>query len=307
MRPNLFSEEGFFYRGNLHSHSTRSDGMLEPEQLCDAYKKNGYDFICLSDHLVGIYGYPITDTSEFRDNHFTTLMGAEVHSGAMGNGELWHLLAVGLPTNFKPPEAPNFKPIDGMESAASVAQRCRDAGAFVAIAHPQWSGLTLNDARSITAAHAVEIYNHGCYVGAGRGDGFSILDLLLTDGKKINLIATDDSHFTEPDHFGGWVMVKAKRNNPDTLLTALKAGHFYSTQGPTFQDIELFDNEIIIKCSPCTTIILAGKGSAAEARHGQSMTRASIKLDRFYKHDWLRVTIVDAAGQRAWSNPIWRC
>jgi hypothetical protein len=34
--------------------------------------------------------------------------------------------------------------------------------------------------------------------------------------------ATDDAHFFEPDHFGGWVMVKAVENIPDALLTALK-------------------------------------------------------------------------------------
>jgi hypothetical protein len=47
----------------------------------------------------------------------------------------------------------------------------------VAVAHPQWSGLTLDDARSMMgAAHAVEAYNHGCHVGADRrtGSAFSI-------------------------------------------------------------------------------------------------------------------------------------
>ena len=199
----MFSCDGFFFRGNLHSHSTRSDGKLNPKQVCEEYKNNGYDFICLSDHFLGIYDYPITDTSEFRDTEFTTLLGAEVHSGKMENGDLWHILAVGLPLTFTPPNTPNFKPFEGMESAGNLAQRCRDAGAFVSIAHPQWSGLTLNDARSITSAHAVETYNHGSAIGADRGDGFSILDLLLADGKKLNLIATDDSHFTESDHFGG--------------------------------------------------------------------------------------------------------
>ena len=34
------------------------------------------------------------------DAGFTTLLGAELHSGAMANGELWHILAVGLPEDF---------------------------------------------------------------------------------------------------------------------------------------------------------------------------------------------------------------
>ena len=38
-----------------------------------------------------------------------TLIGAEVHSGSMLNGELWHLVAIGLPLDFSPPETPNRK------------------------------------------------------------------------------------------------------------------------------------------------------------------------------------------------------
>jgi hypothetical protein len=98
------------------------------------------------------------------------------------------------------------------------------AGAFVAIAHPQWSGLTLADARTIGAAHAVEVYNHGCFAGCDRGDGWAINDLLLSEGRRITAVATDDAHFSEPDHFGGWVMVKAEENEPEALVAALKAG-----------------------------------------------------------------------------------
>ncbi|MEM6467678.1 MAG: phosphotransferase, partial [Pseudomonadota bacterium] len=29
-------------------------------------------------------------------------------------------------------------------------------------------------------------------------------------------------------------------------------------------------------------------------------------LSRFENSPWLRVTVVDAAGKRAWSNPYWR-
>ncbi len=193
----FFSAPGRFYRGNLHTHSNRSDGALPPEEVCRRYKAEGYDFLALTDHLIGAYDYPITDTAPFRDDTFTTLLGAEVHSGAMQNGELWHLVAVGLPADFDPPDAPGFLPHPGMESAAALAERCRAAGAFVAIAHPQWSGLTQEDARTIEAAHAVEIYNHGCAARCDRGDGFHMLDLLLSEGSELTAIATDDAHFTD--------------------------------------------------------------------------------------------------------------
>lgn len=303
----IFTAPGRFWRGNLHTHSNISDGALDPAEVCRRYAAEGYDFIALTDHFVGRYGYPIADTRSFRSERFTTLLGAELHSGAMQNGELWHILAVGLPTDFAPSNSPDFKPVPDQETGAEIAARAMSAGAFVAIAHPQWSGLTMEDARALKSAHAVEIYNHGCHTGCDRGDGASIADLLLTEGRHLSLIATDDAHFTEPDHFGGWVMVKATENTPEALLAALKAGQFYSSQGPELRGIRIVDGTVEVECSSASSVIVQGQGSAAIARHGNSMTRTSLQLDaRCSASSWLRITVVDAAGRRAWSNPTWR-
>ncbi len=301
-----FQAPGRFYRGNLHTHSTLSDGALDPDEVCRRYRAEGYDFIALTDHFIGMFDYPIADTRPYRTDTFTTLIGAELHSGAMENGDLWHILAVGLPEEFNAPNAPGFLPEEGQETGPQIARRALEAGAFIAIAHPHWSGLTLADARSLDAAHAVEIYNHGCAVGADRGGGGHVLDLLLSEGRDLTVIATDDAHFTEPDHFGGWVMVKAEANDPVLLLAALKRGDFYATQGPEIRDVEMTKAEIIVDCTAVTTVIVQGHGQAAHAVHGTSMTRAAVPLNRFYNSDWLRVTVVDAAGKRAWTNPIRR-
>lgn len=305
MPSDLFARPGRFWRGNLHTHSTLSDGALPPDEVCRRYRAEGYDFMALTDHFIGAYGYPIADTVPFRTNSFTTILGAELHSGAMANGDLWHLLAVGLPAGFTPPHAPGFHPVAGQESAPDIARRARAAGAFVAIAHPQWSGLTQDDARGIDAAHAVEVYNHGCATGCDRGDGFHMLDLLLSEGRALTAIATDDAHFSEPDHFGGWVMVKADENDPEALLDALKAGAFYSTQGPEIRGIELGRDTLTVRSTAAAAVMVQGHGSAAAAVHGASMTEASVALDRFHRSPWIRVTVVDRAGRRAWSNPIW--
>jgi hypothetical protein len=125
----------------------------------------------------------------------------------------------------------------------------------------------------------------------------------LTEGRRLTLIATDDAHFSEPDHFGGWVMVKAAANEPEALLSALKAGHFYSSQGPELRNVVVTGNDVQVEMSACASMIVQGAGTAAKAVHGHSMTHATLPLDRFAQSDWIRVTVIDAAGKRAWSNP----
>ncbi|MFT4149494.1 MAG: CehA/McbA family metallohydrolase [Paracoccaceae bacterium] len=300
-----FANPGRFWRGNLHTHSNRSDGILTPEEVCRRYRAEGYDFLALTDHFVGLFKYPITDTTGFRTEGFTTILGAELHSGAQENGELWHILAVGLPAGFAPPDAPHFNVVPGMESGPEIAARAVAAGAFVAIAHPQWSGLTLADARSIAAAHAVEIYNHGCAMGCDRADGATVADALLSEGRRLTLIATDDAHFHEPDHFGGWVMVKAERNEPDALVQALKDGAFYATQGPELRDVRVEGRKIVVECSAARAVVFLGAPMNATSVQGLSLTRAEIPLNRFEGSPFVRVSVIDAAGRRAWSNPVW--
>ena len=292
-----FALPGRFYKGNLHTHSNRSDGALEVEAVCSAYRAAGYDFIALTDHFLHRYGHPIVDTRALRDDRFTTIIGAELHLPATALGETWHILAVGLPLDFAPPS-------DG-ETASAIARRAREAGAFVTIVHPAWYGLTAEDAAMIPDAHAIEVYNHTSAVKTDRGDGTALFDQLLAQGRRITACATDDAHFSEPDHFGGWVMVKAEANEPEALLAALKAGHFYSTQGPELRDVRVEDGHLIVESSAVVSVVALGHGTGAKAVHGHSMTRAEVPLDRVLNSPWIRAAVIDAAGKRAWSNPIW--
>ncbi len=307
MQQLAFSAPGRFFRGNLHTHSTRSDGALEPAEVCRRYAEAGYDFLCLSDHFVGEYGYPITDTREHRTNRFTTILGAEIHSGPIANGEIWHLLAVGLPDDFTPPAAPDFTAREDQETGPELAERAREAGAFVAIAHPQWSALTLADATSVAAAHAVEIYNHGCHTECDRGDGTAVLDQLLDGGVRLSACATDDAHFrgNDPDHFGGWVMVKAEENTPEALLAALKDGAYYSSQGPEIAEMAVEGDALVVRSSRVARIMALGARSVSAVVHGQGLTEARLPLVDFHAGGWVRAVAVDAAGRRAWTNPLW--
>ena len=298
------STPGRFWRGNLHTHSTLSDGALEPNAVADAYKAAGYDFMQLSEHFIEHFKWPIADTRTMRSNSFTTLLGAELHAPETKVGELWHIVAAGLPLDF--PAAKKS------ETGEHIAARAKEAGAFVGIAHPAWSQLTIEDGRALKFVHAVEIYNHGCAVENDRGDGWYLLDQMLTEGHRLSAFATDDAHFKNPDYFGGWVHVKAESLEPDELLRALKNGQYYSSQGPQFTGIELNGKEISIGTTPVDVITVLCGTSRTCVRYGKAITEASFDLKSLERgwllrkpSDWFRVVAIDAGGRRAWSNPIW--
>ena len=302
-----FSSPGRFWRGNIHTHSTLSDGKLPPQAVIEAYREAGYDFMVLSDHFIGHFDWPVADTRALRTPDFTTIIGAEIHAPKTSVGELWHLVAAGLPLDFAP--------CGENETGPELARRAAEAGAFVGIAHPAWSQLTVADGHSIDAAHAVEIYNHGCAVETDRGDGWYLLDQMLNDGKRLTAFATDDAHFRDHDRdaFGGWVHVKAESLDPDALLDALKAGAFYASQGPSIHSLSIQDGWLEVECSPVDTISVTCGNSRSSVKQGRAITQARLDLSGLDKgwlltktSDWLRVTLIDGAGKRAWTNPVWR-
>lgn len=293
---NPFTRPGRFYKGNLHTHSTNSDGAHSPESVATFYRQAGYDFLALSDHFLETYDWPVSDTRSFRGPDFTTLIAAELHAPRTRLGELWHIMAVGLPLDFAPPEAG--------ETGPELAARAAAAGAFIGIVHPSWYGLTAEDAAAIECAHAIEIYNHGSHVEVDRGNDWPFCDGLLNQGRRLSAYATDDAHQLTHDALGGWVQVKAAALEPEVLLQALKEGQYYSSQGPEIHDIAIAGDAVQIACSPATTIAISGRGSKSASVRGDALTEADFPLRRF-QGSYFRLTVTDALNRRAWSNPIW--
>ena len=291
-----FTAPGRFWKGNIHTHSNLSDGARSPQAVCASYREAGYDFLALTDHFMAKYGFPIVDTRPFRTAGFTTILGAELHAPATSLGETWHILAVGLPLDFAP--------LMPGEDGPALAARAIAAGAFVAIPHPGWYALTAEDAESLPGAHAVEVYNHTSQLRTERGDGVYLADQLLARGRHIGLIAVDDAHFHCMDGFGGWVMVKAPANEPGALLAALKAGHYYATQGPLIHDIAWGAEEVEITCSPAMSVMVLGRGSRAAQSVAPGQTRVRLPYAGLRQGGFARVVVADAAGRRAWSNPV---
>lgn len=294
-----FSKPGRFYRGNLHTHSTLSDGRLSPEEVCRTYQKAGYDFIALTDHFMKQFNYPVADTRALRSETFTTLLGAELHAGRTELGELWHILAVGLPLDFA-------RPADD-EDGPQIAARALAAGAYVAAAHPQWYSVTETDILSLGPVHAIEVFNGTAVDHNDRSDSWHVTDILLGRGHHYTVCATDDAHFDAArGDFGlGWVWVRSETLDPDSLLSALKAGDYYASTGPQIYDIEVVPGDrVVVQCSPAERIFVTGIGANAVSAYGRGLRSAELKLGRF-RSPYLRVTVRDQYGKCAWSNPFW--
>lgn len=287
-----------FLRGALHAHTTNSDGDWTPEMLVAKAKANGYDFLCITDHFKSEFNFPITDVSAYSDKQFTVIRSAELHIEATAAGKLWHFTANGLPKDFDPAR-PDETPRD-------YARRAADAGAFVTIVHPAWYQLTLEDAHVLDAAHAVEIMNAGCQGMHDRGDGAYLVDGLCDEGRRILCTAVDDTHAHLPDFGLAWVLVAAEDRSAESIVKALKAGRFYSTEGPEIKSMALEDNVLSIETTAAREILINGQGYANAFRCGESITRTTIDLSSLRaKSPWFRMIIIGTDGRRAWSNPMW--
>ncbi|MEX1018793.1 MAG: CehA/McbA family metallohydrolase [Litorilinea sp.] len=294
-----FDKPGRFWRGNLHTHSDRSDGLLPPEAVCRRYQESGYDFIALTDHFLERYGHPIVDTRDFRNDEFTTLIGAELHSDMTELGGMWHLLAVGLPLDFAAGSAD--------EPVAELAQRALQTGAFVAAAHPQWYTQTERDIATLGQVDAIEIYNGVAIDSNDRPDGWYLADIMLGRGNRFFTYAADDFHGVKDrnDFQRGWVQVRAENLTPDALLAALKQGHFYSSTGPQIHDVALTaERQLTVRCSPASRVFVTGRGPTASFVGGSGLVEAEFDLSAF-NSAYCRVTVRDHLGGRAWTNPIW--
>ena len=100
----------------------------------------------------------------------------------------------------------------------------------------------------------------------------------------------------------------AERLDPDLIVESLKAGRYYSSQGPRIHDIIVSDDKtkLTVVNSPAVSVYVTGNPGVISmgANHAKQITKTTFSVES-HKDSYCRVTVVDAAGKRAWSNPIW--
>lgn len=172
-------------RGNLHAHTTFSDGVLAPHRLVEAYERLGYDFLAITDH----------------DDHVTAAYWRALERLAP------HLLLFhGIELSW--PAFPQH-----------VGKVVGERETLFVLNHPARYRLSVEDTlwrigvirTDGVPLDAIEVTDTGLYRP-------------LYDSTAIPLakVATDDAH--RPVHFGrAWIEVDAPRDR-DSIIRAIRAG-----------------------------------------------------------------------------------
>jgi hypothetical protein len=206
---------------------------------------------------------------------------------------------------------------------------------FPHINHPNFGwAVTVDDLISLKGERFFEVYN-GHPMVHNYGDSARISTEIMWD--KINLayakrnqpllfgLATDDSH--NYHQFGssfsnsgrGWVMVQAESLTPESLITAMEAGQFYSSTGVMLKAVNFMDGEINVEVEPepginYTIEFIGADKSSAEVSVLQKSDglKNSFKVGADYSFVRARITSTkpkenpfqDGDFEMAWTQPV---
>lgn len=102
------------------------------------------------------------------------------------------------------------------------------------------------------------------------------------------------------------MQVRATSLDPAEPLAALIAGAYYSSTGPEITAVDLDAGDVVhVTRSPAARVILIGGRRGCQLVTGEGLTRVTIPLGFLADASYIRVTVVDPAGDRAWTNPCW--
>ena len=302
---NPFDESGVWLRCALHAHTTSSDGELSTRLLVRHYEWAEFDVLAITDHWVR--------TVEPSTERLLVIAGTELNAQAGGREHDAHVLALGVEADPETPE-------NEFESLPEVVRWIGDHGGVAYLAHPYCSGLRTDQFEDCEGLVGIEVYNAGCQLEVGRGDASLHWDEALERGRPLYGIAADDSHHPGYDSSLAWVWARCAERSQEAVLAALREGCFYSSAGPAIHSLEVDETAVVVRCSPAASVtLLAGRRRGARVNagrlgyphEGRILERdddgaiVAARLERPSETPYGRLEITDAAGRRAWTNPLW--
>ena len=300
-----WTTDGAWLRCALHAHTTRSDGELAPKHLARHYARAGYDVLAITDH------WRITDEQSV--DGLLVIPSVELNCILPGARD-GHVLGFGVGASEDELRALAQEHADLQTTADWIEAH----GGVSYLAHPYWTGVTPGPELPDNVV-GIEVYNAGCELEVGRGLSAVHWDELLEAGRLCPAIAADDSHHPGYDSDLAWTWVKTPERSQAAVLASLAAGSHYSSTGPLIHGVSLDGESVEVRCSPCRTVTLVSAratgaavtggrlgyrhaGHELECDHDGLITRARLEVPPSAKH--VRVEITDAAGRKAWANPL---
>ena len=297
-----------WYKGNIHTHTTESDGDDTPENVVRWFRRNGYDFLVLSDHnhLTLIeYG-----RGKRRFKRPLMIPGEEVSVNLNGGSTPIHINAIGISRVIEPVDATAVVP-----TLQANVNAILEAGGIASINHPNYKWSFDHEAiAQVTGASLLEVFNGhplGNMNGAPGKPGYEgIWDRVLSAGKPIFGVATDDSHNYKDFHPDlsnpgrGWLMVRAGTLSQDAIVEALASGEFYASTGVVLDDLQTSDDTISLSIEQYHDFIYTtrfiGRNGHVYGEIVGTQAEYSVRGDEGY----VRTSVTSSSGPRAWIQPV---
>lgn len=289
-----------WYKGNLHMHTTRSDGRVCVEEAYEIYRKAGYDFISVTDHR---------QTSKGGMYHNMLLLpGAEWDFGNNTDFPVYHILAIGTEKDLGllPYYEDQRLPIGNVVGPQDIVDRINAAGGIAILAHPSWSLMEPADMFGLTGIAAAEIYNSVSAApwNAGRADSSHYFDLWASKGRLVNCVASDDSHWYTGEQAYSYTMVGADELTEEAVIDAIRSGNAYASQGPEFFRIEYDERQVCVKCSEDVVRAVVFSNSVWVNKRVYDNPNGEFVYDIAESDRYVRVELIDSHGLKAWSRPF---
>lgn len=286
----LFPEKGKWFKGNLHMHTTVSDGRMEPEEAVAYYRRAGYDFLALTDHW-----HPSTEKTE---DGLLRLAGCEWDTGDMVHTPVFHIVGVGMQSPARLQRSRELRP-------QAIIDAIRAAGGVAILAHPAWSLTDPADVMELHGLVGAEVYNtvSGIPWNNARPDSSLYFDIWAKRGRRMRCMAADDSHYYTGEQTRSFIRLKAPELSSAAVRQALAAGDFYASQGPEFYRVDYEDGVVTVECSPVERVVFLSNTVWSPDRLVQGGGgRATYRVEPTDRY--VRVELVDFYGRRAWCSPF---
>lgn len=269
-------------RGNIHTHTTESDGNRSPQEVINIYAEMGYDFLMISDHD------RLTNTSGLDPKGMILIPGNEITAKGP------HMLHVNAKSVIR-----------ALPDRQEVIYQIAADGGFAVIAHPNWKAnydhCNLAILKKLQGYAGIEIFNGVILYHEGSELATDKWDRLLAQKRRIWGFAADDSH--SDNHRGiGWVMVQTTDRTVAGIVEAMHTGRFYSSTGVLVDDIRVEGWTITVRSANAQMFRVYGtSGRVLAATKGSEITY-TVKPNN--DGPYIRVEAYGEGDARAWLQPM---